>query len=290
MLQRGLDQYLESLGRNSTEHLFEGKDGRIAARFFNARLSSVFQAIRSAENMDLIAYEAMARSFSVNDTGLSILTLLEHASSDDESVELDRLCRLLHVLNFFRQHPAPHIDLYLSVHSRLLTAVSGNHGAAFQRVLANLEIPQQRIVLQLPAITASQAWAIAHVVNNYRRNGFRLAVHARNFEQAFELLKTVNPDVLKLDLQSPVLQQDSKLFDRLLSATAQQQCRLILRKVDQFNASRDLHASSWQSRAFGIQGNAVDIARSVLPATHTQLIASGINCVCVNRSQRECCA
>lgn len=298
MLQKGLDKYLKSLSRKSTEHgakqgtehLFEGQDGRIAARFFNARLSSVFQAVRSAENMELIAYEAMARSFSVNDTGLSILKLLEHATSDDESIQLDRLCRLLHVLNFFRQHPAPHIGLYLSVHSRLLTAVNGNHGAAFQRVLANLEIPQQRIVLQLPPITASQGWAIAHVADNYRKNGFRFAVHARNLEQAFELLETVHPHVLKLDLQSAVLQQDTKLFDRLLSISAQRQCQLILRKVDQINASRDLQALSWQSKPFGIQGNAVDIARSLLPATRTQIDLSGISTAIVNRPQQECCA
>lgn len=269
MSQRGLESYLASLRSKNAEHLFVGKDGRIAARFFNARLSSVFQSIRSGKNLELLGYEAMVRSFSINDTGLSILKLLEHVTTDDESVELDRLCRLLHVLNFFRQGPSPNIDLYLSVHSRLLTAVTGNHGAAFQRVLASLEISQQRIVLQLPAITPSQGWAIAHVAKNYRSNGFRFAVHARNVEQAFELLDSVNPDVLKLNAENLFAEQDLGLFEILVSKAEQQQCRVILRKVDQINWWCPLQGAAQQRAILGMQGNAVDIARSVLPASST---------------------
>lgn len=289
MLQRGLEVYLECLRNKNVENLFVGNDGRIAARFFNARLSSVFQAIRSEQNLELLAYEAMVRSFSINDTGLSILKLLEHATTDDESIELDRLCRLLHVLNFFRQNSGPNIDLYLSVHSRLLTAVAGNHGAAFQRVLTSLDIPQQRIVLQLPAITPSQGWAVAHVAKNYRRNGFRFAVHARTVEQACELLDSVNPDVLKLNAENALTENELGRFDKLLSTAARQQCRVILRKVDQINWLRQRPTSSQQPTAFGIQGNAVDIARSVLPASpHNGLVPTAV-AKAGYRGIQQCC-
>lgn len=264
MAYAGLSHYLNSLPTQSASQLFPGKDGRISARFFNARLSSVFQPIRSGEDLGLLAYEAFVRTFSVNDQGLSIWKLLEHASSDDESVELDRLCRLLHAINFFRQAPADNLDLYLSVHNRLLTAVAGNHGAAFQRVLAKLDIPQQRIVLQLPAIVPSQRWAITHVAENYRRNGFRLALHAQNIEQAFDLLERVQPDVLKLTFEQSLGDKNAWLFEDLLRQAAQQSCLIILRKVDQLPLLEKMREFADHRLVFAMQGNAIDIARSHL--------------------------
>nr|WP_315482660.1 EAL domain-containing protein [uncultured Undibacterium sp.] len=266
MTYAGLNHYLNSLPTQSGSHLFSGKDGRISARFFNARLSSVFQPIRSSVDCRLLGYEAFVRTLSLNDQGLSIWKLLEHATTDDESVELDRLCRLLHVVNFFRQTVMEDSDLYLSVHNRLLTAVAGNHGAAFQRVLSKLDIPQKNIVLQLPAIVPSQRWAITHVAENYRRNGFRLAVHAQHIEQAFDLLERVRPEVIKLHLHSSLADKDVWLFEDLLRQAAQQACLIIVRKVDQLQAFHKLRELADDRLLFAAQGNAIDIARSTLIA------------------------
>jgi len=72
------------------------------------------------------------------------------------SNELDRLCRLLHAINFYRQPQAFGQDLYLNVHSRLLAAIQHNHGAAFRRNLDTLELPHQHIVLELPSSLPNQ--------------------------------------------------------------------------------------------------------------------------------------
>jgi hypothetical protein len=60
------------------------------------------------------------------------------------------------------------------VHARLLAAVNNNHGVAYRRILAALELPHERIVLQLPVVTPNQRWLLNYVLDNYRRNGFRL--------------------------------------------------------------------------------------------------------------------
>ncbi len=133
------------------------------------------------------------------DAGLSLWRLLDHAASDDESIELDRLCRMLHAINFFRQSVAGAPDLYLNVHDRLLSAVSSNHGHAFRRILAALELPLERVVLQLPAAVPQQRWLLNYVADNYRRNGFRLALNAGSAHEALHLLERVRPDVIKLD-------------------------------------------------------------------------------------------
>jgi len=112
-------------------------------------MSSAFQPIRQLDSQAVQAYEGLARSVSAQDLGLSLWKLLDHAASDDESIELDRLCRMLHAINFFRQAGDSAADLYLNVHDRLLSAVSSNHGHAFRRILDALELPLERVVLQL---------------------------------------------------------------------------------------------------------------------------------------------
>lgn len=182
-------------------------DGKAQGRFFNCTMTSAFQALRQLDSGRVLAFEGLARSVSAADSGLSLWKLLDHAASDDESVELDRLCRMLHAINFFRQAEAGEAgeaDLYLSVHDRLLSAVSSNHGHAFRRILDALGLPLERIVLQLPAVTPHQGWLLNYVADNYRRNGFRFAVNVAGPNQALALLERLRPDAFKLDARDLV--------------------------------------------------------------------------------------
>jgi EAL domain-containing protein (putative c-di-GMP-specific phosphodiesterase class I) len=177
---------------------------RAQGKYFNCTLTSVFQPVRALGTEQIIGYEAFARSYSENDAGLSLWKLLDHAANDDESVELDRLCRMLHAINFFRQPEAVNVDLYLAVHDRLLTAVSTNHGIAFRRILEGLGLPINKVVLQLPAVTEHQGWLLSYVADNYRRNDFRYAVNVANAMEALALLERIHPDVIKVDARELV--------------------------------------------------------------------------------------
>lgn len=225
-----LRQYLSRLPTSqSKSHLWLDPHGRALGRFFNASLSSVFQPIWAADTAKPLAWEAYARSFDVSEQGLHVWRLLEYVASDDESVALDRLCRLLHAINFFRQPESARADLFVSVHSRLLAAVEGNHGAAFRRILDSLELPHQQIVLQMPSITPSQRWVLSHVVENYRRNGFRIGVNASNLSQALELQERIRPDAIKIDAVDAMREANIRqLADLSLRAGSQ----LIFRKIE----------------------------------------------------------
>ena len=174
-----LQDYLARLSgsASTTSSIWLDHAGCAQGRFFNCTLSSTFHPIRALQGGAVQAYEGLARSVAAQDQGLSLWRLLDHAASDDESVELDRLCRLLHAINFFRQAGDDGQDLYLNVHDRLLSAVSSNHGHAFRRILDALELPLPRVVLQLPAASPQQSWLLNYVADNYRRNGFRLAIN-----------------------------------------------------------------------------------------------------------------
>lgn len=198
-----LEDYLSRLSCNGQQIRVDA-EGRAQGRYFNSTLTSAFQPIRTLHDGAVIGYEGFARSYSEADPGLCVWKLLDHAASDDESVALDRLCRMLHTMNFFRQPEAGSSDLYLSVHARLMAAVDGNHGAAFGRVLEVLELPRERIVLQLPVVTRQQNWLLHHVADNYRRNGFRIAVNAPDAAEALNLVERVRPAVVKVDAREIV--------------------------------------------------------------------------------------
>lgn len=220
-------------------------DGKALGRFFNCTMTSAFQPIRRiaadpAADLgqgELVGFEGLARSASSADAGLSLWKLLDHSASDDESIELDRLCRMLHAINFFRQPAAGQADLYLNVHDRLLSAVSSNHGHAFQRILDALELPIGQIVLQLPAVTAHQGWLLHYVADNYRRNGFRLAVNVGSVQEATSLLERLRPDVIKLDARQ--LGDEAGVAD-LLGLCAEARVRVVFKKLESAKALASL--------------------------------------------------
>ncbi|MBB3120799.1 EAL domain-containing protein [Pseudoduganella violacea] len=198
-------------------------EGRALGRFFNCTMTSAFQPVRQLDTGRVFAYEGLARSVSTADEGLSLWKLLDHAASDDESVELDRLCRMLHAINFFRQNESGDAvnggaDLYLNVHDRLLSAVSSNHGYAFQRILDALGLPIGRVVLQLPQVNAQQGWLLNYVSDNYRRNGFRFAVNVSGGREGLNLLERVRPDVVKVDARA--LHDEAALVELLLRSAS----------------------------------------------------------------------
>lgn len=242
-----LNQYLSRLSRDGASHTSIQLDaeGRAQGRFFNCTMTSTFQPVRELQHGTVVAYEGLARSAAGGGEGLSLWKLLDSAASDDESVELDRLCRMLHAINFFRQEEAAgaaNTDLYLNVHSRLLSAVSSNHGYAFRRILDALELPLARIVLVLPPVTAQQGWLINYVADNYRRNGFRFAVQAAGVRDGALLLERVRPDVLRLDARAAggSIEADAATV-ALLEQARQIGARAEFRRLDSAGSLQALH-------------------------------------------------
>ena len=253
ILQKYLTRLSDATG--SASSIWLDHEGRAQGRFFNCTMSSAFQPIRQIDGGADIgavrAYEGLARSVSAQDKGLSLWKLLDHAASDDESIELDRLCRMLHSINFFRQADGTpessangEADLYLNVHDRLLSAVSSNHGHAFRRILDALELPLSRVVLQLPVATPQQGWLLNYVTDNYRRNGFRFAVNVDSAADAIAVLDRLRPDVFKLDTR--VLHDTAGLL-QLLERTRQAGVTVVFKRIETepaLQALRDLSAAA----------------------------------------------
>lgn len=229
-LSAAVDNYL---GSQPSAALTRSHDGSVQGQFFACLLTSEFQpvyALGLGAGTLPVAHEGLARGVSPSDQGLSVWRMLDGASSDQESIALDRLCRLLHAINFFSQPAAAaSADLYLNVHDRLLAAVSSNHGDAYLGILTELGLPADRIVLQLPIISATSRWRAHFVADNYRRNGFRLAFAAARINEATELIKTFQPHAVTLDARAL---KHADALARLLALAWETNVRVIVKGVD----------------------------------------------------------
>ncbi len=258
-----LHTYLERLREAGPDaSIWSAREGKVVGRFFQARLTSVFQAVREIESGRAAAFEGYIRNDAEGDQGLSPWRVLDQAAGDSDSIALDRLCRVLHAVNFFRQPAAAGRDLYLSVDTRLLSGVGSNHGMAFLQVLRRLELPQGQVVLQLPAVPAEQNWLLNYVSDNYRRNGFRLAVRAIDLRHASYLLDHVRPDVIKLDARHAT-QRDEVLT--LLRYAAGRGVKLVFNKVDATGIAAPLaELAALSGQSIFAQGFLWDVPRAAL--------------------------
>lgn len=126
-------------------------------------------------------------------------------------------------------------------HDRLLSAVSSNHGQAFQRILDALGLPIERIVLQLPAVTPKQGWLLNYVADNYRRNGFRLDIHVASVHEATGMLERLHPHAFKLDAGNLSDEQAVASFVTVCHAA---KIRVVFKRLDTPAALRRVAAAT----------------------------------------------
>jgi len=184
--------------------LWRDAAGRVQGQFFHCALTSLFETVwqlGADGSLASAGHEAMMRTWTRDgDLGLNPWKLFSLASDDSTLVELDRLCRLVHTLNYFAR--TPYDDrrrLVLNVHGRLLAAVAADHGKAFQRAVMALGLRPDQFVIQVPSTANDDLGLLLFVVDNYRRNGFAVAVQASDPAEAGALLVHAKPAFLKLD-------------------------------------------------------------------------------------------
>lgn len=179
---------------------------------------------------------------------------------------------MLHAINFFRQAHAEGGDLYLSVHDRLLSAVSRNHGYAFRRILAALGLPAGHIVLQLPAVGPARRWMANFVADNYRRNGFRLAFNAATVVDAMEVIGQLRPYAVKIDARG---RNDTTALQDLLEMAQASGLRVIFRRVENAECLATLVRASADSGVF-IYGQGTLLDASQPPVQYSDRSAASI--------------
>ena len=184
--------------------LQRGPDGRVHAKWFNALLTSVYQPVVQAASGRVIGHEALVRCKGEGDVSISPWGVFSLAGTPADLVALDRLCRTLHTLNYFRLERY-RLSLFVNVQMSLLTAVQRGFGLDFVERLSHLGLSPGGIVIDLPAEASAERKFLAQAVADYRARGYRVAVSQAQGSQAQGSLESLSglmrlqPDIVRFD-------------------------------------------------------------------------------------------
>lgn len=168
--------------------------------FRDMHLDSVFQPLLDAATRQPRAHEALLRVRNSAQEAISPAAAFEVPRDVGEAVYFDRLCRIIHTLNFVRQAP-PGVDLFLNISGRhLLGVTDGEYGETFERLLHMCGTRPERVILEILEAGVDDLSRLNEAVNAYRARGYRVAIDDFGCEHSnFDRLWRLTPDLVKLD-------------------------------------------------------------------------------------------
>ncbi|PTQ83344.1 EAL domain-containing protein (putative c-di-GMP-specific phosphodiesterase class I) [Nitrosospira multiformis] len=247
------------------------ENGFIMGHFFNCSLSSVFQPVFDAKTRSVAGHAAYIRSVMNEENPLSPWKVLSLGEGDAPLVRFDRLCRAVHVLNYFsgRSHEG---NLSATVQPRLLESVKDDHGQAFKRILDIIGVETSRVIIEIPAEVNRNWKLLKHVISNYRSHGYRIAINHNDAgdDWVAELasLYPLYPDVVRLE--ASVLQ---RLGDAgpLVDVIHRFDAQVLFREIEtarQLTGAVRAGADLLQGRFLGMPAQAIEFDL-LIPATTT---------------------
>lgn len=185
------------------------KTGWISGYFYQCELTSVFQPIFSVNLGRTIGHAAYVRSKSNEEIALWPWQVFAMASKDYQLIELDRLCRAIHALNYHFNHTSRSDNLFVEVHPRLLESVKDDYGCAFESFLDLIGMKTSRVVIEIPAIVNRNWKLLQHVISNYRSRGYRIAAnYSGNRSDWMVELGSLYPDFVRIEASDLMRHED----------------------------------------------------------------------------------
>jgi EAL domain-containing protein (putative c-di-GMP-specific phosphodiesterase class I) len=182
----------------------EPHPGTVAAQFFQSRLTSAFQPVVRAADDGIAGHHALLRVFDEGGKAVAPWSLFAQASRDAMLVQLDRLSRTVHALNYFPLQSARQ-TLFLNVERRLLTIAAEDHGAYFELILKQLGVAASRVAIVLPAAALDDAVTFVRAAISYRIRGYRVVAQLRSDAEAdLEHVFLADPHFVAVDSPSPL--------------------------------------------------------------------------------------
>ncbi|MGH8658964.1 MAG: EAL domain-containing protein [Gammaproteobacteria bacterium] len=253
------------------------RDGHVMGRFATLQLSSVFQRVVSSRDTACsIGHEGLLRVHTVDGRAVAPWAALRGPVSPNAIVYLDRLCRMVHMLNYLAQMRARPATLFLNVGTRHLLSVSQNHGWYFEQVLQDCGLMPQHIVIDVRASDTYSSRAHAALAN-YRARGYRVAIEDFALtDGAFELLWQMPADIVKLDVRSLIKADKSqrRKLRRLLEHTPIDVIATGVETSEQARAARALGIAGLQGFYFGTPAASVSPLEKPRELTRKDLEAS----------------
>jgi EAL domain-containing protein (putative c-di-GMP-specific phosphodiesterase class I) len=236
--------------RSATDFSLErAEDGWVSGYFFRCKLTSAFQPIFSIAGNSTIGHAAYIRSQINDEIALWPWQVFSQASTDIQLVELDRLCRAVHALNYFKTVSNSE-QLFLVVHPRLLESVKSDHGRTFENFLDLIGVRTSRVTIEIPPAVNRDPVLLYQVINNYRARGYQVAANYTpagtpgSFSSVNWLTRpeSLTPDIVRIDADELFRDSGADTFAKNATHAG---LRLLVWNIDtprQLAAARDIGA------------------------------------------------
>ncbi|SEL18821.1 EAL domain-containing protein [Nitrosovibrio tenuis] len=248
------------------------EDGWIVGHFFNCWLSSVFQPVFDTSGRTVTGHAAYIRSATDGTSVLSPWKVFALTEGDALLVRFDRLCRVIHALNYFAN--ASHGDLFVTVQPRLLESVKDDHGRAFERILNIIGAETSRVVIEIPTEVNRDSRLLKHVISNYRSRGYRIAVNhsgaSEDWMAELASLYPLYPDIVRLEASILLRRYGT---GSLVDAVHHFGASVLVHEIEttqQMTAAIQARANFLQGRALGMPVRAIE---SVVPVVDNRTIS-----------------
>lgn len=238
----------------STPHLTLNQDTAIG-NYKGMQLYSVFQPLFKAKDQSIFAHEALLRARDDQSLPLSPATAFAMPGTANEVVYFDRLCRILHALNFVLQ--APHnAELFLNVSGRHLLSVGSEiHEGRFDRLLRLCGLKPEQVILEVLEARVDDIAQLNEAVEAYRHRGYRVAIDDFGCEHSnFDRLWRLTPDIVKLDrsliVQGTTNQRARKILPKLIEIIHELGAQVVCEGIE----NEDQHALAIDAGTDLLQG------------------------------------
>lgn len=207
--------------------------GNWTAECHDLTLSSSYQPIVSLDHRRIVGHEALVRAHDRRGQAVSPAALFARAQTIEQTIELDRLCRLLHGFNFSRQE-LRNEWLFLNVNPEVIT--HGYHyGSFFAQMLEDAAIAPAQVVIEVLEGQVTDAHHLTESVNYYRQSGCLLAIddfgagHS-NIDRVLRL----EPEIVKLDrsLLTTHSPRARRILANLVSLLQEAGCLVLLEGIE----------------------------------------------------------
>lgn len=168
------------------------------------RLSAGNRVIARVSASSVAHYDDDFQQSRIVEAGDLLANTLKHAIGFQPIINLDRLCRTVHLLNYVAADDAEG-RLIVDVNPRHIIGVKHGHGAYFEELLVKCGLETGRIVISMTVdgFYARHPTQLLEGLHNYRHRGYRIAI---NIGQQYrthdirELLKKLAPDYLRVSM------------------------------------------------------------------------------------------
>ncbi|HQQ62587.1 MAG TPA: EAL domain-containing protein [Pseudomonadales bacterium] len=209
-----IESFLSSNGRSGLQQVDDVAKISVG-QLRDVQLRSHYQPVYSFAHQRIVGFEALVRPGRAGGDAFSPEVLFGSASTLEDTVFLDRVCRTLHVRNFVRQ---AHDSGWLFLNINPMVTMHGREfGAFFGQLLARYGIPPHRIVIEILEGQITDEVRLAESVRYYRDMGCLVAIDDFGIGHSnFDRILRIAPHIVKLDRSIIEQAADNKTVQRVL--------------------------------------------------------------------------